>query len=60
MDWFQGEPKLDDVLSDPLLHRLMKADGIDMRRLCEVLLRAASAAASTEACREPAPLGAAS
>ena len=60
MEWFQGEPKLDDMLSDPLLHRLMKADGIDMRRLCEILIKAASAVASARPCREPAPMGAAS
>lgn len=56
MEWFQGEPKLDDMLSDPLLHRLMKADGIDMRRLCEILIKAASRVATPHR----APLGAAS
>ena len=60
MEWFQGEPKLDDMLSDPLLHRLMKADGIDMRRLCEILIKAASRVASANPYRAPAPFGAAS
>ena len=53
MDWFQGEPKLDDMLSDPLLHRLMKADGIDMRGLCEILLKAASARPCYESAPQP-------
>ena len=44
MDQFAGEPTLDEVLSDPLLHRVMKADGINMKRLCEILVRASSTA----------------
>jgi len=42
MDRFIGEPSLDEILSDPLVRSLMKADGIEMRRLCEVLVKAAS------------------
>ena len=42
MDRFVGEPSLDEILSDPLVRSLMKADGIEMRRLCEVLVKAAS------------------
>ena len=45
MDRFVGEPSLDEILSDPLVRSLMKADGIEMRRLCEVLVKAASALA---------------
>jgi hypothetical protein len=45
MDRFIGEPSLDEILSDPLVRSLMKADGIEMRRLCEVLVKAASALA---------------
>ena len=45
MDRFVGEPSLDEILSDPLIRTLMKADGIEMRRLCEVLVKAASALA---------------
>jgi hypothetical protein len=25
--WFQGEPKLQDVMSDPIVHLLMHQDG---------------------------------
>ena len=45
MDRFVGEPSLDEILSDPLVRSLMKADGIEMRLLCEVLVKAASALA---------------
>ena len=45
MDRFVGEPSLDEILSDPLVRSLMKADGVEMRRLCEVLVKAASALA---------------
>lgn len=45
MDRFVGEPSLDEILSDPLVRSVMKADGIEMRRLCEVLVKAASALA---------------
>jgi hypothetical protein len=46
MGWFAGEPTLDEMLADPLLHRVMKADGINMKRLCEILVRASSAASA--------------
>lgn len=45
MDRFAGEPTLEEVLSDPIVHEMMKADGLDMLRLCDVLLKAAGHAA---------------
>jgi len=29
MGWLQGEPTLDDVLSDPTVHALMERDDVD-------------------------------
>jgi hypothetical protein len=29
MDWLHGEPSLDDVLADPIVHALMQRDGVD-------------------------------
>jgi len=53
MDRFAGEPTLDEMLSDPIIRRVMRADGIDMRRLCEILVKAASAVASPSHARLP-------
>ena len=44
-----GEPTLDEVLSDPIILQLMKADGCSMHRLSEVLLRAADRLATRAA-----------
>lgn len=59
MDRFAGEPTLDEVLSDPIVHVMMKADGLDMLRLCEILLKAGGHAAISSrrppARRAPAP-----
>lgn len=44
MDRFSGEPSLEELLSDPLIHRVMKADDVSMLRLCEILVKAAGAA----------------
>jgi hypothetical protein len=40
MDRFSGEPKLEEMLSDPIIHLMMKADRIDRQRLCKILVRA--------------------
>jgi hypothetical protein len=40
MNRFGGEPTLEEVLSDPIIHRMMRADGINMLRLCEILVKA--------------------
>lgn len=40
MNRYSGEPPLEEVLSDPIVHRMMKADGINMLRLCEILVKA--------------------
>jgi hypothetical protein len=40
MNRYDGEPTLEEVLSDPIIHRLMKADGINMLRLCELMMKA--------------------
>lgn len=52
MDRFAGEPTLEEVLSDPIVFLMMKADGLDMLRLCEILLKAGSHAV-TSACNLP-------
>jgi hypothetical protein len=40
MDRFGGEPALEEILSDRIVHLIMKADGVDMLCLCETLLKA--------------------
>lgn len=40
MDRYSGEPKLEEMLSDPIIHLIMKADRIDRRRLCKILVQA--------------------
>lgn len=40
MDRYNGEPKLEEMLSDPIIHLMMKADKIDRQRLCRILVRA--------------------
>jgi hypothetical protein len=40
MAGFCGEPALDEVLSDPIIHALMKADGTDVSQTCDILLKA--------------------
>jgi hypothetical protein len=45
MDRFAGEPTLEEVLSEPIVCLMMKADGLDMLRLCELLLKAGGYAA---------------
>lgn len=49
MDWCHREPRLSDVLSDPIVGMLMKADGVDrceleleLRKMARVLDAAAS------------------
>jgi hypothetical protein len=51
MSRFCGEPALDEMLSDPIIRALMKADGTDVSQTCDILLRArrAATAASGEA-----------
>jgi len=57
MDRFIGEPTLDEILSDPVVRSIMKADGIEMRRLCEILVKAASAlAVPPHAAANPRPI----
>lgn len=48
MDRFAGEPTLDELLSDPVIRRVMEADGIDRRGLCRILAKAAGALPSAE------------
>jgi hypothetical protein len=33
MDWLRGEPSLDEVLADPIVHALMQRDGVDAHDL---------------------------
>lgn len=44
MKRFAGEPPLDEILSDPVVLSLMKADGIDPSHLRSVVAKAATAA----------------
>ena len=37
---YGGEPTLEEILSDPIVLRMMKADGINMLGLCELLVKA--------------------
>lgn len=43
MDWFAGEPTVEDTLSDPIIRAVMKCDDVEidvLRRLIEdVILR---------------------
>jgi len=40
MNRYNGEPKLEEMLSDPIIHLMMKADRIDRQRLCKILVQA--------------------
>jgi hypothetical protein len=33
MDWFAGEPTLEDTLSDPIVRAVMKRDDVEVERL---------------------------
>ena len=55
MDRFGKEPTLEELLADPLIHRLMRADDVSMLRLCEVLVKA-SGAESAKRCRQAPPV----
>jgi hypothetical protein len=35
--WIDGEPRLDDVLADPIVHTLMAADGLQLNDLCDLI-----------------------
>lgn len=37
-DWLSGEPRLDELLDDSVLHTLLRSDGLDPERL-RVFLR---------------------
>ena len=40
MDWFAGEPTLDETLSDPVVQAVMKRDEVDLvdlRRFLEIM-----------------------
>lgn len=39
-DLWSTEPALTEILADPIVHALMKADGFGRRDLCEILLQA--------------------
>jgi hypothetical protein len=42
---FSGEPELAEMLSDPIVEALMRADGWDRRSVCASLLSAKEAVA---------------
>jgi hypothetical protein len=53
---FYGEPPLSEVLSDPTIQVLMRADGTDTTRTCDILLKARRASATPRiAAREDEP-----
>ena len=54
MDRFGREPTLEELLSDPLIHRVMKADDVSMLRLCEVLVKASGAESAKRYRQAPA------
>jgi hypothetical protein len=35
--WMHGEPRLDDVLADPIVHTLMAADRLRLDDLCDLI-----------------------
>jgi len=37
MDWFAGEPTLDETLSDPVVQAVMKRDDVDLDELRKFL-----------------------
>lgn len=43
MKRYGGEPELEEILSDPIVHNIMKADRIDRKTLCKILVLAAGA-----------------
>jgi hypothetical protein len=51
MDWCHREPRLSEVLSDPIIGMLMKADGVDPRGL-ELELRTIARVLDTAASRK--------
>jgi hypothetical protein len=53
MTIFKGEPKLDDLLSDPIILAMMESDGVDQDRLGQ-LLKSARRGLRQEAPRGPA------
>jgi hypothetical protein len=56
MCWCDGEPTLEDLLSDPIVRVVMAADGVDARKL-EATLREIAidrrAAQRAERCPQP-------
>jgi hypothetical protein len=35
--WIHGEPSLDEVLADPIVHTLMAADRLRLGDLCDII-----------------------
>jgi hypothetical protein len=53
MRWCHDEPTLDDMLTDPLIQTLMRADGVDageLRPVFDEIAQAVSARDSEDAC----------
>ena len=51
---FSGEPELREILSDPIVEALMRADGWDRNAVC-ASLRSAKVAAAAMRERQPEP-----
>lgn len=45
-DVWSTEPALTEMLADPIIHALMKADGFGRRDVCEILLKAVQSGAN--------------
>ena len=43
MIWWRCEPKLKDMLSDPIVQAVMAADGVEQRQLDDLLTQVARA-----------------
>ena len=52
MCWLHGEPKLTDVLADPVVHAMMRRDNVDPDRLRALLRRIGDTVSREAAARE--------
>jgi hypothetical protein len=54
MSAFHGEPAFEDVMSDPIVKAIMKADGVDESHLRQILPQALRVNPPTVSLRRPA------
>lgn len=53
MDRFSGKPSLPELLADPILHLMMRADGCDMSQLTALIKNKPGGAALISTARVP-------